>query len=135
LIYLLDTNAFSDFVRELPQMSAHFALLAPADRLITCAIVMGEVKHGNERLPAGQRKQSLERKATRFSSDCPCEPVPATAADHYARIKTRLQQAGLPLDENDLWIAATALTLGARVITRDAHFGRIPGLEAEDWSQ
>jgi tRNA(fMet)-specific endonuclease VapC len=135
LIYLLDTNAFSDFIREQPWMSSRLAALAPADRVMTCVIVMGEVNHGLERMPAGKRKQSLERKTSQFASHCPCEPVPVAAARHYARIKNGLQHAGLPLDENDLWIAATALALGARLVTRDAHFQRVPGLTTEDWSR
>jgi predicted nucleic acid-binding protein len=32
------------------------------------------------------------------------------------------------LDENDLWVAATALALGARLVSRDADFAGIEGL-------
>jgi predicted nucleic acid-binding protein len=38
------------------------------------------------------------------------------------------QQQGLSLDENDLWVAATALALGAGLVTRDSDFAGIPGL-------
>ena len=31
---------------------------------------------------------------------------------------------------NDLWIAASALELGAALLTRDAHFGHIDGLRS-----
>ncbi|MEI8139196.1 MAG: PIN domain-containing protein [bacterium] len=33
-----------------------------------------------------------------------------------------------PIPTNDIWIAATALELGASLITYDAHFATIPGL-------
>ena len=38
------------------------------------------------------------------------------------------------LDENDLWIAATAAALAATLVTRDKDFTRVPGLIAGDWT-
>jgi predicted nucleic acid-binding protein len=38
------------------------------------------------------------------------------------------------LDENDLWIAATALATGATLITRDGDFQQIEGLSVQDWT-
>ena len=40
----------------------------------------------------------------------------------------------LTLDENDLWIAATALVLGAMLISSDSDFQRIDGLTVNDWT-
>jgi tRNA(fMet)-specific endonuclease VapC len=57
-----------------------------------------------------------------------CEPVPDRAGDFYAVVKLTRQQRGLTLDENDLWVAATALALGATLVTRDSDFGGIDGL-------
>jgi predicted nucleic acid-binding protein len=37
-------------------------------------------------------------------------------------------QRGLTLDENDLWVAATALALGATLVSRDRGFVGIDGL-------
>jgi hypothetical protein len=56
-----------------------------------------------------------------------CEPVPERAGDLYAAVKLARQQRGLPLDENDLWVAATALALGATLVSRN-DFGGIDGL-------
>ena len=64
----------------------------------------------------------------------PCESVPEAAGDHYAKIKLTRQQKGLVLDENDLWIAATALALDAVLITRDTDFQHIEGLSVNDWT-
>ena len=57
-----------------------------------------------------------------------CEPVPERAGDFYAAVKLDRQQRGLTLDENDLWIAATALALGAALVSRDSDFKGIDGL-------
>jgi tRNA(fMet)-specific endonuclease VapC len=135
VIYLFDTNALSDYVRETPGMASRLATLASFDRVLTCAVVLGEVLHGIERLPASRRRDQLEQKTAQALRICRCKPVPVSAAGHYARIKSQLQRAGLPLDENDLWIAATALAFGATVISRDDHFQRIPGLAVEDWTR
>lgn len=57
-----------------------------------------------------------------------CESIPARAAEFYAAIKLARQQRGLALDENDLWVAATVLALGAKLVSRDSDFDGIPGL-------
>jgi predicted nucleic acid-binding protein len=57
-----------------------------------------------------------------------CEPIPERAGDFYAAVKLARQQRGRALDENDLWVAATALVLGAALVTRDSDFGGIGGL-------
>jgi tRNA(fMet)-specific endonuclease VapC len=49
-------------------------------------------------------------------------------------IKRTRQLKGLTLDENDLWIAATALALGATLISRDNDFQNLEGLKVENWS-
>ena len=60
--------------------------------------------------------------------------MPEVAADHYAKIKLIRQRKGLTLDENDLWIAASAMALNAVLISRDSDFQQIDGLTVEDWT-
>jgi len=134
MLFLLDTNAFSDLMREHPQLDARLAALAPSDRVVICSVVRGEIRYGLERLPQGKRRKTLEEKAAKLFAALPCEPVTENAGDHYAMIKFSRQQKGLSLDENDLWIAATALTLGAILITRDSDFQQIDGLTVTDWT-
>jgi predicted nucleic acid-binding protein len=76
----------------------------------------------------------LESQATPLFAILPCEAVPETAGDFYATTKIARQSKGLGLDENDLWIASTALALGATLVTRDSDFANIDGLQVEDWS-
>jgi predicted nucleic acid-binding protein len=45
-----------------------------------------------------------------------------------------LMNRGLVLDENDLWIAATAFALDAVLLTRDSDFQQIEGLSVSDWT-
>jgi predicted nucleic acid-binding protein len=134
MIYLLDTNAISDLMRENPQIAAHLRAAAAADRVVTSVKVRGEILHGLLRMPAGKRKDLLEGKAAALFASIPCEGVSEAAAAHYARIKEAQQTRGLSLDENDLWIAASASAIGCTVVSRDADLHRVQGLSVVDWT-
>jgi predicted nucleic acid-binding protein len=47
-------------------------------------------------------------------------------------LPVRLKHRGLSLDENDLWVAATALATGATLVSRDSDFRRIDRLAVAD---
>jgi predicted nucleic acid-binding protein len=128
LIFLLDTNVVSDLVRGDPRAEDWLARLDPGDQVIICAIVRGEILHGISRLPVGKRRQDLQETTSRLFAMIRCEPVPETAADFYAQIKLSRQRRGQGLDENDLWIAATARALNATLVSRDTDFAEINGL-------
>lgn len=47
-----------------------------------------------------------------------------------ARVSRQLRAAGLPIGDNDVWIAATALRHGLTLVSRNAgHFERVTGLQ------
>jgi len=70
----------------------------------------------------------LEEEGRECFAALPCEPIPERAGDSYAALKLVRQQRGLTLAENDLWVAATALALGATLVSRDRDFVGIDGL-------
>ena len=78
--------------------------------------------------PESRRRAELEAEGRQFLAAIVCEPVPERAADYYAAVKLAHQQRGLAWDENDLWVAATALALGATLVSRDSDFAGIDGL-------
>jgi tRNA(fMet)-specific endonuclease VapC len=58
-------------------------------------------------------------------------PFSEVAATHYADLKATLWRIGT----QDLRIAAIALACGGVVVTRNhAHFGQVPGLPPDDWT-
>ena len=128
MIYLLDTNAISDLMRADTRIENWISTLDRGDRVVTCTIVRGEILFGIARLPEGRRRAELEESGYQFLNVIRCEPVPEHAANFYADLKLARQQRGLTLDENDLWVAATALALGAKLVSRDGDFAGIPGL-------
>lgn len=108
--------------------------LSDQDRVLICPVVRGEILYGIARLPEGKRRADLKSKADNLFEILPCEFIPESAADHYAEVKCSCQNRGLNLDENDLWLAATALALGATLVTRDEDFQEVEGLAVVDWT-
>jgi tRNA(fMet)-specific endonuclease VapC len=129
---LLDTNAFSDLMRDHPQVKARIA--KHADPIATSVVVVGEIRYGLDRLPAGKKRTDLEARAQRILAVLPIEPVTQQIADAYGRLKASQESQGLNLGDNDLWIAATAVTGGNLLVTRDQVFWKVLGLQVEDWS-
>ncbi len=56
-----------------------------------------------------------------------------SVCEYYAMLKATLAEAGRPIPENDLWVAACCLAAEATLVSRDAHFGGILGLHCEEW--
>jgi tRNA(fMet)-specific endonuclease VapC len=133
--YLLDTNAVSDIAREKPMTQARLNALGSGDEVIVCPIVRGEALFGVARMPEGKNRRDMEAKNAKVLASFACRAIPAEAAEHYVRIKLDCQRRGVSLDENDLWIAATALALGATLVTRDTDFHRVEALAVQDWTR
>ncbi len=134
MIFLLDTNAFSDLMRKHSKLDVRLDSLRSADRVVICPVVRGEIRYGIEQLPQSRRRQDLENQAAPLFAIIPCESIPKAAGDFYSQIKLTRQLKGLTLDENDLWIAATALALGAVLVSRNSDFQQIEGLVVNDWT-
>lgn len=56
--------------------------------------------------------------------------VDAAVAEAWATLRADLHAAGQRMPANDSWIAATAISLGVPVVTRDDDYDDIPGLTA-----
>jgi predicted nucleic acid-binding protein len=129
---LLDTNAVSDLMRDDPKVKARMG--SHSDPVLTSVVVIGEIRYGLSRLPSGKKRRDLEVRAQGVLTLITIEPVAVAIADAYGRLKASLESQGLNLDDNDLWISATALASGFVVVTRDQIFSQVPGLRVEDWS-
>ena len=132
--FVLDTTTFSFLMERRQGVIAHLESLDPEDRVGICTIVRGEILYGLERMPPGRRRRESERAAAELFEVLACQDLSEAVADVYARIKCDAEREGTQLAENDLWIAATALALGATVVTSDTDFGRVRGLPIEDWA-
>jgi predicted nucleic acid-binding protein len=129
---ILDTNAISDLMRDHPQIKANIA--KHADPIVTSAVVIGEIRYGLDRLPPSKKRIDLEARAGAILAAVTIEPITESIAQTYGRLKASLEGQGLRVDDNDLWIGATALASASVLITRDRVFSHVPGLLVADWS-
>ena len=134
MTYLLDITTFSALMRRAPKVQARIANLSANDRAVICTKTRGEILYGLTRLPPGKRRQDLEAEATKLFNQLNCVSIPESAGDRYATIKSAAERQGTPLDENDLWIAATELSLNAILVSMDSDFQRVNALKVEDWT-
>jgi tRNA(fMet)-specific endonuclease VapC len=67
----------------------------------------------------------------RLREQCTFAPVDGLVVRRYGQVRLALKRKGRPIPENDIWIAATAIALDATVLTDDAHFDEVDGLEVE----
>lgn len=99
------------------------------ERLISI-ITVSELLHGVHR--ATPESVALRRQAAVEEALAAMEPIPITepVARVHSAIWAQLEAAGEIIGAHDLWIAATALTHGLRLATRNTRdFERVPGLE------
>jgi tRNA(fMet)-specific endonuclease VapC len=123
---LVDTNAYTAFMRG---ETAVVDVLAHAERICVNSVVLGELLAG---FAAGSRESRNRAELARFLDSPRVETVPVTAqtADSYALVYAGLRHKGKPIPTNDLWIAASAMELGAALLTLDAHFAHVDGLRS-----
>ena len=135
MTYLLDTNAAGDIMRENPMTLNWLAATGSSDRVVTCTIVRGETLFGIQKLAQGRYRRELEEKFEAVFGGFDCEPIPARAADYYSALRVLRTSQGKSLEDNDLWIAATALAIDATLVTRDTDFAGIDGLRVIDLTE
>lgn len=132
--YLLDTDTLSLLTRLRPPPELlRRANAAPSHELAASSITLAEIlygaHHGRER-----SAEIFERIQRRVLGSITILPFDEDAADEYGWLRAHLQSHGTPIGDMDMLIAATALAYGLTVVTgNERYFGRVPGLEVENW--
>ncbi len=124
---LLDTNAASAIIDKDPDMQSWLA--NDYDTLLP-SIVVGELYFGAYKSTRVAANLALVEEFIAGNVVINCD---AGTAKHYGQIKTQLKMKGRSLPENDIWIAAVALQHQLVVVTRDAHFTHVNGVQSESW--
>ena len=124
---LLDTNIVIEFFRGNSSIKSR---LQKESFLTIPYVVLGELYLGAYR---SQNAAKHTQQIKRLLENCNVLIADAETAETYARIKAALLQKGKPIPENDIWIAATDLQYGMRLVTRDNHFTEIEKLQLEHW--
>jgi predicted nucleic acid-binding protein len=98
--------------------------------LAISTVAAAEVLHGIHRAANQQRRLQRELIVEGYLARVLVLPFDMAAARVHARISAELASVGMTVGAHDLLIAATAISVGGRVATRDLRsFPKIPGLE------
>ena len=129
--YLLDTNICIYIQKQKPQtVLARFKKLKPGEAAISI-ITWGELLYGAEKSNQREKVFSLLNEFVLF---VPVLPMSEDAGKTYGVIRSYLESKGLPIGNNDLWIAAHAKAGKLTLITNnEKEFKRIPGLKVQNW--
>ena len=119
---LLDTSAYSAYLRGHEAVAVE---IRRADELVLTPIVFGELLAGFRK---GNRFQANLDTLREFLASPRARWVPLDdeTGDRYSLILDTLRRAGTPVPSNDVWIEASAMQHGLRLLTTDPHYQRIP---------
>jgi tRNA(fMet)-specific endonuclease VapC len=129
--YLLDTNICIYIAKGQPlAVRARFERYTLHDVAMS-TITLGELRFGAEKSQARERALSTIEQLMQVIPAC---ALPLEAGEHYGQIRATLQKLGLPIGNNDLWLAAHARSQGWILVTNNSReFARVPGLQVENW--
>jgi len=130
--WLLDTSVLIDALNGVVSIRQRLNQVAAEDRLLTSVLVLAELLYGVE---CSTRKQDNLRRLREELALFEIVPVTEGAAAHFARVKADLRRHGVTVGDVDLLLAATALELGATLVTHDSDLldHPIAGLRVERW--
>jgi len=111
--------------------SAGFAPRIPMMDCGISTIVLGELEYGVAR---SERVEQNRAALNAFVNSIHLYELHAETARHYGLIRAYLEKGGQLIGNNDTWIAAHALAIGASLITNNtAEFSRVPDLTIDNW--
>ncbi len=131
--YLLDTNIVSAILKNNPKV------IKPLDRIrvqgkkfFISGMTYYEIKRGYLAIKASRKLIDFEKL---------CDEYPVLLLDDMAifqkatEIHADLKIRGLPIQDADVFIAATAIINNLILVSHDSDLLRIPDLKLEDWLQ
>ena len=124
---MLDTSAYSAFLRGNQQIKLS---LQHADEIFLNPIIIGEVLAG---CIMGKRERKNRTILQEFLSSPRVKivAIDEETSERYGVITSYLRKEGTPIPTNDLWIAASAMQYGFKILTTDKHYLKVPQIIAE----
>ena len=119
MTYLVDANVLSEPTKVSPNARVVEWLRRHESEIAIDAIILGEVRFGILLLPKGKRRVGLERWFDSGVQRLQCLPWEAETGLRWAALLARLRASGRAMPIKDSLIAASALTHGLVVATRN----------------
>lgn len=127
--YLVDANVLSEPTRSAPNPAVVDWLRRHERRLVVDPIIIGELRFGLLVLPRGKQRTSLERWFDAGVRRLHCLTWDVATGERWAQLLADLRRLGRAMPIKDSLIAATALTHGIAVATRNVKDFAPTGLE------
>jgi predicted nucleic acid-binding protein len=119
--YLVDSNVLSEVMRPAPNPRVVQWLDVHDAELAVSPLVLAEIETGILRHEPGRRRRALEQWFATAVRRIRVLDLDASVAERWARVQLRLFRAGTRVPFVDGYLAATALTHGIAVATRNEH--------------
>jgi tRNA(fMet)-specific endonuclease VapC len=133
MTYLLDTDTFSNLVRNHARVELRYSLVGTAATCIS-TVTVHEIEFG--RLLHPERMTRHNSRINALLREIPVLPFDFDDACTSSRIDVALTSAGERIGEYDVLIAGTALARGLILVTSNTReFCRVDGLQLEDWRE
>ena len=127
--YLVDANVLSEPTKPDPDEEAVEWLRANEPYLSVDPVILGELRFGILLLPKGRRRSRLEAWFAKGIGNIRCLDWTAETGLRWAGFLADLRRAGQAMPVKDSLIAATALTHGLTIATRNTAGFSKPGLK------
>ena len=129
--YLLDTNICIYISKKRPpEVYQRFSELEIGDVGMSM-ITFGELRFGAEK---SQHRDIALEKLEQLQRYIPVIMPTQETAEKYAIIRSHLEKMGQPIGNNDLWIAAHALSENCILVSNNLReFNRVENLRTENW--
>ncbi|MFM5981126.1 MAG: type II toxin-antitoxin system VapC family toxin [Sphaerospermopsis kisseleviana] len=129
--YLLDTNIVSAIFKNNQKVIIQLDnLRIQKEKVFMSAVTYYEIERGLLAVNATKKLKDLEKLATQYQvlllDDM---AIFKKASEIYADLKQR----GLPIQDADIFIAATSIIHDLTLVSHDSDLSRITGLKLENW--
>ena len=132
MTYLVDANVLSEPTKPAPDPAVVAWLRRNEREIVVDPIILGEIKFGILLLPRGKRRARLERWFEEGVRRIQCLPWEAATGLRWAQLIADLRSKGRSMPIKDSLIAATALSNGLTVATRNRADFVKAGVAVED---
>jgi len=130
MIYLLDTCVISELSKPEPSLLVQRWLREQMGESLLCAVTVGEIQFGIERMAPGSRRNRLQLWFDQLCREFAGKILPTDESTWriWSRLRASCQAIGRPQTDLDLLIAATATAHRLPLVTRNTRHFQDTGL-------
>jgi tRNA(fMet)-specific endonuclease VapC len=130
--YLIDTDIIIYSIKGNENVRNHFTLNENLPKAIS-VITYGELLYGAKKSARPEKNLAIVYKIKELF---PVIDIDKAVIETFSDLKAAMGKTGNIIDDMDLLIAATSMTINATLVTNnEKHFRKLDGLKIENWSK